>query len=76
MNGHHFPNVFHTSNLNKDITAMATWQATFAHHVMDHGGSKRESPDPHALRRDPAHPSKLLSSETIGPLSVCIFLEK
>ena len=76
MSGYDFSNIFQTSNLYKDITATATSQATFARHVTDHCGSKRESPDFHALRRDPAHPSRLFSNAIIGPLSMCIFPEK
>ena len=74
--GHGFSNIFQISNLNKDITATASSQATFARHVSDHCESKRESLDSHALRRDPAHPSRLFSNAIIGPLSMCIFPEK
>ena len=76
MSGYDFSNIFQTSNLNKNITTTASSQATFARHVTDHCGSKRESPDFHALRRDSAHPSRLLSNMTIGLLSTCIFPEK
>ena len=32
MSGHDFSNIFQIFNLNKNITAMATLQATFARH--------------------------------------------
>lgn len=34
-----FPNVFQISNLNKDITLMATLRAIFVCHAMDHVGA-------------------------------------
>lgn len=40
---------------------------------MNHHGNEHKNPDPHALRRDPAHLLKLLSNAMIGFSKFCIF---
>ena len=74
--GHGFSNIFQISNLNKDITATASSQATFARHVSDGPSWEQTQKSWSPLRRDPAYSSRLLSNATIGPLSMCIFPEK
>ena len=51
---HAFSNVFHISNLNKDITATTISRDTFSHHAIVDCGSERESSDIHMLQRNPA----------------------